>query len=142
MNEIFNEEDRSMGKEKRAWSYCYINAPEDTHGSLKEQRRTLMDYAEQMGFSVAGCSEDVGAGLGLERPGLKRVTEAAKTGNIDVLLIHNISRIGRDTCRTMNYLEMLRQSGIAVYSPLEGRLDFSIQRFIGACFGVSDMKMQ
>ena len=42
-----------MKQEKRAWVYCRIDAPEDTHGALKNQRKLLMDYAEQMGFVVA-----------------------------------------------------------------------------------------
>ena len=124
-----------MNQEKRAWVYCRIDAPEDTHGAIKEQRKLLMDYADQMGFPVVGCSEDLASGMELNRPGLKRVTEAAQAGNVDVLLVQNISRIGRDTCRVMEYLEQLRQRGITVYSPMEGKLDFSFQRFIGTCLG-------
>ena len=41
-----------MGKGKRAWIYCSIDAPEDTHGALKEQFKSLMDYAEQMCFET------------------------------------------------------------------------------------------
>ena len=108
-----------MNQEKRAWVYCRIDAPEDTHGAIKEQRKLLMDYADQMGFPVVGCSEDLASGMELNRPGLKRVTEAAQA----------------DTCRVMEYLEQLRQRGITVYSPMEGKLDFSFQRFIGTCLG-------
>ena len=103
-----------MKQEKRAWVYCRIDAPEDTHGALKNQRKLLMDYAEQMGFVVAGCSEDFGSGADFERPGWKRAAKAVQEGNIDVLVVQNISRIGRDTCRIMEYLEKLRQSGICL----------------------------
>lgn len=119
-----------MNKGKRAWIYYRIDAPEDTHGALKGQRKQLMDYAEQMGFTVAGSSEDQAPGLDFDRPGLKRVMEAARNRVMDVLLIHDISRIGRDTCRTMEFLEQLRQCGVTVYSPLEGILDFSFQRVV------------
>ena len=128
-----------MKQEKRAWVYCRIDAPEDTHGALKNQRKLLMDYAEQMGFVVAWCSEDFGSGADFERPGWKRAAKAVQEGNIDVLVVQNISRIGRDTCRIMEYLEKLRQSGIDVYSPMEGKLSFSLQRFIGMCMGGKDL---
>lgn len=112
---------------KRAWIYCRIDAPEDTHGALKEQRKQLMDYADQMGFEVAGCSEDMAAGSSFDRPGLKRLTEVAKRGDVDILIVHNLSRIGRDVCEAMEYLNRLEQMAIAVYSPLEGRLKFTMQ---------------
>ena len=69
-----------MKQEKRAWVYCRIDAPEDTHGALKNQRKLLMDYAEQMGFVVAGCSEDFGSGADFERPGWKRAAKAVQAG--------------------------------------------------------------
>ena len=34
-----------MDEKKRAWLYCRIDAPEDEHGHLKEQKKELMDYA-------------------------------------------------------------------------------------------------
>ena len=49
-----------MGKGKRAWIYCSIDAPEDTHGALKEQFKSLMDYSEQMRFEAVGSSSDMG----------------------------------------------------------------------------------
>lgn len=42
--------------------------------------------------------------------------------------VYSLSCIGRDICRTMACLEQLRQSGVAVYSPLEGALLFSFQK--------------
>ena len=45
-----------MEKEKRVWIYCYIDAPEDTHGVLKGQHEKLDSYANQMCFTVVGSS--------------------------------------------------------------------------------------
>lgn len=56
--------------------------------------------------------------------------EAVTAGTVDVILVYNLSRIGRDICRTMACLEQLRQIGVAVYSPLEGALSFSFQKTI------------
>lgn len=111
----------------KAWIYCRIDAPEDTHGALKNQRKQLMDYAEQMGFEVTGCSEDMAGELSFNRPGLRRFTEAAERGEVDILIIQNLSRIGRDVFEAMEYLNQLEQMAVRVYSPLEGRLKFTMQ---------------
>lgn len=119
-----------MEQKKRAWVYCRIDAPEDAHGALKGQRQQLMDYADQMNFIVAGSSEDLASGLSFDRPGLNRFVEAAEVGRIDVLLVHDMSRIGRNTCQTMAFLEQFAQKGVTVYSPLEGELTFSLQKTV------------
>lgn len=119
-----------MNQGKRAWVYCRIDAPEDTHGALKGQRRQLMDYADQMRADVVGSSEDLAAGPLAGRPGLNRFLEAANAGSVDILLIRDVSRIGRDACQAVALLEHLRQKNVAVFSPLEGRLSFSFQRMV------------
>lgn len=131
-----------MNQEKRAWVYCRIDAPEDTHGTLKGQRQQLMDYAEQMDFTVVGSSEDLANGLSFDRPGWKRFVEEAESEAIDVLLVHNVSRIGRDTCQTMVCLERIEQAGVTVYSPLEGKLSFSLQKMVQDVISHSVMEQQ
>ena len=73
-----------MEQKKRAWLYCRIDAPEDTHGTLKEQKKELWDYAEQLGLEVAGASQDLGSGLTLDRPGLNILKTAAAERRMDV----------------------------------------------------------
>lgn len=116
---------------EKAWIYCRIDAPEDTHGMLKAQRKQLMDYAEQMGFQVEGASSDLASGLSQTRPGWEYFLKTAPLQQVEVLLVHNLSRIHRDTCRALGVLEQLQKMGITVYSPLEGKLDFGFRRVIG-----------
>ena len=117
----------SHGSQKRAWIYCRIDAPEDTHGVLKEQKRELMDYAEQMGFVIVGESEDIGSGLDFDRAGLKEVMKAAEDGKMDVLLLKKLDRLGRDTTKTLELLQGLDQLGVQIYSPLEGEIRMDYQ---------------
>lgn len=131
-----------MKSNKRAWIYCRIDAPEDTHGALKGQRKQLMDYAEQMGFTVVGSSDDLASAKSLERPGLKRMMESAQAGMFDALLVRNVSRIGRDTYRTIEYLERLGQMGIQTYSPQEGILDFTLRKVVKDAMEPSNLKWQ
>lgn len=108
--------------EKRAWIYSRIDAPEDTHGALKLQEKSLFDYAEQMGFSIAGTSSDLGSGADFNRPGLLRLTTAAQRGEFDILLVKSVSRLGRDTRPTLTFIEQLGALGVSVFSPLEGEI--------------------
>ncbi|WP_309446460.1 recombinase [Desulfosporosinus nitroreducens] len=65
-----------MEKAKRAWIYCRIDAPEDTHGVLKGQHEKLDSYASQMCFTVVGYSHDLGNDLILNRSGLMELMDA------------------------------------------------------------------
>ncbi len=112
----------SHGSRKRAWIYCRIDAPEDTHGALKGQKKELIDYAEQMGFEVIGCSEDIGSGLDFGRAGLAEVMTAAGDGEMDVLLVKRLDCLGRDTVKLLELLKGLDQLGVELYSPLEGQI--------------------
>lgn len=114
--------------QQRAWIYCRIDAPEDTHGALKGQKKELMDYAEQMGFVVVGESEDIGSGLDFDRAGLVKVMEAAGDGRMDVLLVKKLDRLGRDTAKLLEFLGGLDQLGVELCSPLEGQIRLDYQR--------------
>ncbi|MDT3698357.1 MAG: recombinase family protein [Thermincola sp.] len=117
----------SQESRKRAWIYCRIDAPEDTHGTLKGQKKELMDYAEQMGFAVVGESEDIGSGLDFDRAGLAEVMKAAGDGKMDVLLVKKLDRLGRDTAKLLELLRGLDQLGVELYSPLEGQIQLDYQ---------------
>ena len=114
-----------MDEKKRAWTYSRIDAPEDSHGRLKGQKKELFDYAEQMGFEVVGSSEDLGSGLDFDCSGLLKVMKAAMDREFGVLLIKRLDRLGRDMPKTMELFMGLEQLGIKVYSPLEGEISFS-----------------
>ena len=107
---------------KNAWIYCRIDAPEDSHGALKGQYEQLERYAEQMGFTVVGSSQDLCSGLRFDRPGLLAVQEAAKAGDCDVLLVVSFSHIGRDVAETADFIRSLSDCGVRIFSPMEGEL--------------------
>ena len=59
------------------------------------QSDKLREYALQAGYTVVGVAEDVGSGKSMDRPGLQKVMAAASAGEMDVLLVHSITRLGR-----------------------------------------------
>ena len=116
-----------MEQKKRAWLYCSIDAPEDTHGAMKGQKKELIDYAEQMGFEVVGESVDIRSGLDFNHAGLAEVMKAAGDGKMYVLLVKKLDRLGRDTAKLLEFLRGLNQLGVEIYSPLEGKIQLSLE---------------
>lgn len=108
--------------QKNAWIYCHIDAPEDTHGILKGQYEQLVRYAEQMGFTLVGSSQDVGRELNLKSTGIAALMEAASTGAFSTLLVTGIAALGRESGEREVILYALAWYGITIYSPLEGNV--------------------
>lgn len=119
-----------MQQTKRAWTYCRIaSSQEDAFFRLEQQKKGLINAAEKMGFYVVGSSEELGSGLDLERPGLTTLKKAALEGQMDVLLLVNLSRISRNFARTLQFLREMEQYGVKVYSINEGEINFKDYTF-------------
>ena len=86
-------------RKKKAWIYTHIDAPEDSHGTLKKQYEQLNTYGEQLRMEIAGGSSDMGETAGLERPGLELFLEAKDSRGIEVLLVLDSTRIFREGIR-------------------------------------------
>ena len=54
-----------------------------------------------------GAADEYGSGLTLDRPALQKVTEAVVAGRVDVVLVHNLTRIGRAWGMTQRYIDLL-----------------------------------
>ena len=89
----------------RAFLYCRV-AHEDSF-ALEHQRFLLQLYAKQAGYTIIGTAAAQGSGLTLARPGVEKVTQAVLAGNVDVVLVHNLSRIGREWGMTKSYIDLL-----------------------------------
>ena len=105
-----------------AWIYCSIDAPEDAHGALKGQYEQLERYAEQMGFTVVGSSQDMGTATTMQNPGIAAALEGARIGAFTVLLVTSLARLGHQKGDRTVILYALAWYGITLYSPQEGRV--------------------
>lgn len=110
-----------MEKIKRAWIYCAIDAPEDTHGTLKEQFRRLCDYAEQSKFETVGSSSDCGGRPFMNRSGFRHFIEAAKEGKANVLLVVNRNSLS-SSMQLALIQAMAKSLNVEIWSPQEGRI--------------------
>lgn len=110
-----------MEKIKRAWIYCAIDAPEDSHGTLKEQFRRLCDYAEQSKFETVGSSSDCGGRPFMNRSGFRHFIEAAKEGKANVLLVVNRNSLS-SSMQLAQIQAMAESLNVEIWSPQEGRI--------------------
>jgi len=70
---------------------------ESESGSIANQRALLMGYAQEHGFPVEAEYQDDGwSGTNFDRPGFRRLREDILAGRINLVLVKDLSRLGRD----------------------------------------------
>lgn len=106
----------------RAWLYYRLSRDEDEEmNSLQNQRQILVDYAEQNGYEIVGESfDDNISGMTFNRKGLGKLEIAVDEGKIDVVLVKDLSRLGRHRTQTELFIDHLRQNNVKVISVTEG----------------------
>ncbi len=73
---------------------------------IESQRILLREYAEEHGFEIVKEYCDDGySGTGFDRPAFKKMLSDAESGKIDLILVKDLSRLGRDYIRTGSYIE-------------------------------------
>ena len=118
-------------EQKKAWIYCRVahNGP-DSAEILERQRHRLESYAKEHGFEIVGVSSDIGCGLTMDRPGLLDFHAVAEDGDTDILLIHSLTRLGRDTDKVTKYWHLLRDLGVSVHTADCGEVDLSLDTML------------
>ena len=111
-----------MEKRKKAWIYCAIDAPEDTHGALKEQFKRLWDYGEQMHMETVGSSSDCGGKPLMERIGYRNFIKAVQTGKANTLLAVNRCSLSHSSMQLAQMQAMAESLNVELWSPQEGRI--------------------
>jgi site-specific DNA recombinase len=83
--------------------------------SLGEQERSCRERIEREGWQLAGVYSDPGkSGADRERPGLTRLL--ADLGQIDVLVIPALDRLGRDAAYLLELYDRFADAGVRVES--------------------------
>ena len=100
----------------RVWIYYRLSRDDDTEmNSLKNQRRILIDYVEEHGYELVGESyDDNVSGMTFERDGIEKIYEAAENHMMDVVLVKDLSRLGRHKTQTGLFIDYLRRQNIRV----------------------------
>ena len=113
-----------MEKIKKAWIYCAIDAPEDTHGALKKQFKQLCDYGEKLGFELTGSSSDLGGKPLWKRDGFRHFVQAVKEKRAEILLIASRNSLSCFSMQLAQFQAMEEEYHLEVFSPMEGRMYF------------------
>jgi len=102
---------------KRAWLYCRVDAPEDRSCALKKQEKQLYDFAEQLGYQIAGASADLDGNVELEK-----LKQAVSVRHFDALLVTSLFHIHHDHRQALACVREFQSIGIEIFSPLEGHI--------------------
>ena len=74
--------------------------------SITNQRNILMNFVKEKGFILAGEYVDDGySGTDFERPGFNQMIEDIKRKSINLVIVKDLSRLGRDHIMTGYYME-------------------------------------
>ena len=105
--------------------YLRLSRDEDVSresNSITNQRRILTEYAAEHGFSVVAEYVDDGvSGANFHRPGFEKMLEDAKAKQFQVIIVKDLSRLGRDHIGTGEHIERIFPSlGIRFIAMAEG----------------------
>lgn len=109
----------------RAGLYLRLSRDDESAGesaSIENQRKLLMDYAVRSGFTVVAEYVDDGwSGTNFARPAFRRMLEEIERGRVNLVLVKDLSRLGRDYIQTGWYLEVvLPEKGVRLIAVNDG----------------------
>ena len=115
-------------KQKKAWIYCRVaHNGLDSAEVLAAQRNRLESYAKEHDFEIVGVSSDIASGLTFEnRPGLLEFHTEAVDGDVDILLLCDLARLGRDLDRNLQYWYLLRDLDVSIHTVNSGEVDLNV----------------
>ena len=96
----------------RVWIYCRTAEPNAF--ALRTQQEELTAFAKDNHYEIVGCTAKQETGTTMVRPGLAEITNAALRGEMDILLVLNATRLGRDIWNTLEYVGWLRKHNVKV----------------------------
>ena len=95
----------------RAVLYLRLSRDDDNRGeseSIQNQRALLREYAARQGFSVIEEYIDDGwSGTSFDRPRFQDMLRDMEQHRFDIVLVKDLSRLGRDYIQTGRYLELV-----------------------------------
>jgi site-specific DNA recombinase len=116
-----------MTKQKRAAGYVRVSSSgQVSNESLSTQRQSIKDFVKMQDWKLADvyADEGISGGSVKERHALLQCLKDGQDGKFDVLVIHRLSRFGRNARELLINHDELEKVGIQLRSIKEG-IDFS-----------------
>ncbi|MGO9018226.1 MAG: recombinase family protein [Syntrophobacteraceae bacterium] len=106
----------------KAAAYVRVSTSSQIDGeSLNTQRSSIQDYCASRGWELAKIYEDAGiSGAKDDRPALQNLLSVAKTGEIEAVVVRDLSRFGRSARDLLNNIQTLKDCSVTFISIKEG----------------------
>ena len=105
-----------MAKSKITPLYERLSRDDELEGesfSIQNQKAMLEDYARKNGFiRFRHFTDDGISGTRFDRPGFTAMMQEVEAGNVDTIIVKDMSRLGRDYLKVGQIMEILRQRGV------------------------------
>lgn len=88
--------------------WLYTRSKNKSISALVDQMQRLLKEAERRGYTVVGTSQAQYNGYGIHRTGLKLMMEAVRSGIAHVVVVWNLSRMGKDNKTLFRILSFLK----------------------------------
>ncbi len=76
--------------------------------SIENQREMLTEYVRDQGWNLAGVYTDDGiSGTTFDRPGLNQMLEDVRQGKVNLVIVKDLSRFGRDYIEVGKYMDII-----------------------------------
>ena len=76
--------------------------------SIENQKLILTKYVTEQGWNISNIYVDDGySGTDFNRPGVNRLLEDAKTGKINLIIVKDLSRFGRNYIQVGQYIDYI-----------------------------------
>ena len=89
--------------------YCRLSRDDGTNNdsnSIVNQKKLLQKYAKEQGFGNTRCYVDDGyTGTNFNRPGFQKLLEDIEQGYVSILIVKDMSRLGRDYLQVGYYTD-------------------------------------
>lgn len=96
----------------------------ENYESIENQRNILLDYAEklQLGGVYSVYVDDNVSGSAFERKGFEGMKQAVLDAKIDLILLKDLSRLGRNNAKTLQWIDFFEEHGVRILTA-DGRYD-------------------
>lgn len=102
-------------------TYCRFSSANQKDTSIDDQFRICTQYAEREGWKIEYRYEDRAiSGTDADRPDYQRMLTDAKARCFNVLLVHALSRLGRDEVETKQTIKRLKFYGVRLIAVADG----------------------
>ena len=115
-------------KQPRVGVYARVSTDmqaEEGH-SIAAQLHEMQEFAAARGWQITAEFVDPGiSGSSMQRPALQELLDAVRENQIDIVLVHETSRLSRSVFDTFRILDVLGEHGVGYASVKERDFDFT-----------------